>query len=97
MLSPSGWAEVPCARCERRVAGLAWGDLCPDCRTERSRRANRLARRISIPATLLVGLYVILRVPALPVARFYGLLAVLTTYIVVRKVVHRVALEMLPR
>jgi hypothetical protein len=40
---------------------------------------------------------VILRVPALPVARFYGLLAVLTTYIVVRKVVQRVALEMLPR
>lgn len=97
MLSPSGWAEVPCARCERRVAGLAWGDLCPDCRTERSRRASRLARRISIPATLLVGLYVILRVPAFPVARFYGLLAVLTTYIVVRKVVQRVALEMLPR
>ena len=97
MLSPSGWAEVPCARCERRVAGLGWGDLCPECRAERNRRANRLARRISLPATLLVGLYVILRLPPLPVARFYGLLAVLTTFIVVRKVVQRVALELLPR
>jgi hypothetical protein len=97
MLSPSGWAEVPCARCERRVAGLAWGELCPDCRTERVHRANRLARRISLPATLLVALYVIVRLPPLPVARFYGLLAVVTTFIVVRKVVQRVALELLPR
>ena len=77
--------------------GLAWGELCPECRAERNRRANRLARRISLPATLLVGLYVILRLPPLPVARFYGLLAVLTTFIVVRKVVQRVALELLPR
>lgn len=97
MLSPSGLPEVPCARCESRVAGLAWGDLCPACRSERQRRANRLARRISLPATLLVGLYVILRLPPLPIARFYGWLAVLVTYLVVRKVVQRVALEMLPR
>lgn len=39
----------------------------------------------------------IVRLPPLPLARFYGLLAVLTTYIVVRKVVQRVALELLPR
>ena len=24
-----GLPEVPCAKCERRVAGLAWGELCP--------------------------------------------------------------------
>jgi hypothetical protein len=40
---------------------------------------------------------VLLRIPPLPLARFYGLLAVLVTFIVVRKVVHRVALELLPR
>lgn len=97
MLSPSGWAEVPCARCETRVAGLAWGALCPACTAERRRRATRWASRISLPATLLVGLYVLLRVPPLPLARIYGVVAVVTTYIVVRKIVHRVALELLPR
>lgn len=94
MLSPSGWAEVPCAACGTRVRGLAWGEICPDCRARRDSRATRLARRISLPATLLVGLYVALRVPlSVPLARIYGVLAVLVTYIVVRKVVHRVAME----
>jgi hypothetical protein len=94
MRSPSGWPEVPCAACGTRIAGLAWGDVCADCRARREGRATRLARRISLPATLLVGLYVILRVPPdVPIARIYGIIAVLVTYIVVRKVVHRVALE----
>jgi hypothetical protein len=79
------------------VAGLAWGALCPDCGAERARRASRLASRISLPATLLVGLYVALRVPPIPLARVYGMIAVVVTYIVVRKVVHRVALEHMPR
>ena len=96
MLSPSGWPpEVPCARCGARVAGLAWGDRCPDCRAARLRRANRLAGRLSLVATLLVGLYVVLRVPPLPLARVYGAIAVLVTYIVVRKIVQQVALELL--
>jgi hypothetical protein len=94
MLSPSGWAEVPCAACGTRVRGLAWGEICPDCRARRDSRATRLARRISLPATLLVGLYVIFRVPPdVPYARIYGVIAVLVTYIAVRRVVHRVALE----
>ena len=96
MLSSSGWPEVPCARCGTRVAGLAWGARCPACEAERAGRASRLARRISLPATLLVALYVILRVPPLPLARVYGMIAVLVTFIVVRKVVRRVAMDMLP-
>jgi hypothetical protein len=96
MLSPSGWPEVPCARCGKRVTGIQWGDLCPDCRAERLCRANRLAQRISLPATFLVGLYVVLRIPPLPLARVYGAIAVLVTYIVVRKIVQRVAMEVLP-
>jgi len=97
MLSPKGWGEVPCARCGTRVQDLGWGELCPACQADRVRRANRLARRISLPATLLVGLYVALRIPPLPLARIYGVIAVLVTYIVVRKVVQRVAIELLPR
>lgn len=97
MLSPSGLPEVPCVRCGTRVAGLGWGELCPACRAERTRRANRLASRISLPATLLVGVYVALRMPSFPLARIYGVIAVLVTYIVVRKIVQRVALELLPQ
>jgi hypothetical protein len=78
------------------VAGLAWGDRCRDCQQQRLSRATRLARRISFPATLLVGLYVVLRIPPLPFARLYGAIAVLVTYIAVRQIVRRVALELLP-
>jgi len=95
MLSPSGSAEVPCARCGTRLAGLAWGEICRECRNRQAARANRLARRISLPATLLVALYVIFRLPPLPLARVYGIIAVLVTYIVVWKVVYRVALELI--
>jgi len=94
---PSGWGEVPCARCGARVEGIAWGTLCPACRTERTHRANRLASRISLPATALVALYVMLRTPPIPLARIYGVIAVLVTYIVVRKLGQRVAIEFLPR
>jgi hypothetical protein len=34
--------------------------------------------------------------PSLPLARIYAVIAVLVTYIVVRRVVQRVALELLP-
>jgi hypothetical protein len=95
MLSRGGLPEVPCARCERRVVGLAWGDLCPQCRAERSRRASRIANRISLAATLLMGLYVAFRMPPDPMARTYGAIAVLATYIIVRRIASRVAMEVM--
>ena len=95
MLSRGGLPEVPCARCERRVIGLAWGDLCPQCLAERSRRASRIANRISLAATLLMGLYVAFSMPPDPLARIYGAVAVLATYIIVRRVASRVAMETL--
>lgn len=95
MLSRGGLPEVPCARCERRVVGLAWGDLCPQCRAERSRRASRIANRISLAATLLMGVYVALTMPHDPMARIYGAIAVLATYIIVRRIASRVAMETL--
>jgi hypothetical protein len=93
MLSRGGLPEVPCPRCGERVVGLAWGDLCPSCRAERSRRASRLANRISLAATLLMGLYVALTMPRDPMARIYGAVAVLATYIIVRRIASRVAME----
>lgn len=95
MLSRGGRPEVPCARCGERLVGLAWGDLCPRCRAERSRRAAKIANRISLAATLLMGLYVALTLPPDPMARIYGAVAVLATYIIVRRIASRVAMETL--
>jgi hypothetical protein len=77
------------------VAGLPWGELCPQCRAERSRRASRIAHRISLAATALMGAYVAFRMPPDPMARLYGAIAVLATYIIVRRVSGRVAMEMI--
>lgn len=96
MQSPSAWApEVPCARCGTRVAGLSWGERCRSCQSERLRRANRLASRISIAATLVVGLYVTSRLPTSPTARWLGVIAVVVTYAAVRKIAQQVALATL--
>jgi len=95
VLSPSGLPEVPCAKCGRRIAGLPWGELCTDCLAERKRRASRLAGRISLAATVLMAAYVALRVPVDPMARLYSAIAVLATYIIVRRIATRVAMEYL--
>jgi hypothetical protein len=93
VLSRGGLPEVPCPRCGERFVGLAWGELCPRCRAERSRRASKVANRISLAATLLTGLYVALTLPREPMARTYGAVAVLATYIIVRRIASRVAME----
>ena len=92
---PSGLPEVPCAKCGRRIRGLAWGDLCPDCLADRKRRASRLANRISLAATVLMAAYVAIRMTATPMARLYGGIAVLATYIIVRRIATQVAMEVL--
>jgi len=95
VLSAGGLPEVPCAKCQRRVPGLQWGELCPACLAERRARASRLANRISLAATALTAAYVALRMPPDPTARFYGAVAVVATYIIVRRIVSRVAMEVL--
>ena len=93
----SGLPEVPCVKCGRRTRGLGWGELCPDCLAERRRRASRLANRISLAATVLMAAYVAIRVTAAPMARLYGGIAVLATYIIVRRIATQVAMEYLPK
>lgn len=95
MRLPSGLPEVPCVRCGNRIRGLGWGELCPDCFAKRKGRAKRLAGRISLAATVLMAAYVAIRIPAAPMARLYGGIAVLATYIIVRRIATRVALEYL--
>jgi hypothetical protein len=95
--SLSGLPEVPCVKCGRRVRGLGWGELCPECLADRKRRASRLANRISLAATALMAAYVAIRVTAAPMARLYGGIAVLATYIIVRRIATQVAMEYLPK
>ena len=92
---PSGLPEVPCVKCGRRIRGLGWGELCPECKAERRQRASRLANRISLAATALMAAYVAIRVTAAPMARLYGAIAVLATYIIVRRIATSVAMEFL--
>ena len=86
-------AEVPCARCGERIAGLPWGEVCAACRAELARRAGRIAGRLALGATVLMGLYVTLTLPPDPLARLYGAIAVVATYIIVRRIAGRVVLE----
>jgi hypothetical protein len=95
MPSLGGSPEVPCAKCGKRVPRIAWGDLCPDCRWEREGRAKKISSRAALAATLLMGLYVMLRVPADPTARLTSVLAVLATYVIVRRIAGRLAMEFL--
>jgi len=96
MPSFGGSPEVPCIQCGRRVPGLGWGDRCAECTAERRRRASRLSRWIALAVTALVAVSIFYRLPPDPTARYYGVLAVVVTYIVVRRIVQRIAMEVLP-
>ena len=97
MRSSVASGEVPCVACGRRVEGLAWGDRCPMCTLARDRRARTLAWRISFGAMAATGAYVLLVMrPADGLARMYGAIAVLASLLLVRRIVHKVALEFLP-
>ena len=54
-----------------------------------------MAARISLAATVLMAAYVAIRVPGTPMARLYGGIAVLATYIIVRRIATLVAMEYL--
>lgn len=106
MLLRRGWGssplgaplpEVPCIRCEERVAGLGWGELCGQCTAERKRRASFWSQRISLPAAALMAVWVFWRLPADPTSRVYGGIAILAVYVIVRRIVHHVAMQFLPR
>jgi hypothetical protein len=95
MPSLGGSPEVPCARCGKRVPRIAWGDLCPECRWQREARARKIASRAALGATAAMGAYVMLRVPADSTARLVSVVAVLATYVIIRVIVNRIAMEMI--
>lgn len=92
MPSLDGFLEIPCTRCGRKGAKIQWGDLCPVCREEKKRRASRIGRLVAVPSTVAVGVWVLLSVPPdVTLARIYGMVAVIATYILVRRIVSRIA------
>jgi len=86
---------APCAKCQQRVAGIKWGDLCPDCKAELMRRAMPLARIISFVAALLIIGYAWLRIPLGPVSRIWVAAIAIAAMLLVRKIVLQIAIEVL--
>jgi len=95
VLSRVGLPEAPCIRCGRRVAGLPWGERCAECTAELRRRAGTIGGRAALAATVIAAAYVALRLPADPAARYYGVLAIVVTYVLVRRIVQRIMMEVL--
>jgi hypothetical protein len=77
------------------VPRIAWGDLCPECRWQREARARKISSRVALAATVAMGLYVMLRVPPDSTARLVSVVAVLATYVIVRVIANRIAMEMI--
>jgi len=94
--SPPGWREVPCVACERFVEGIDFGERCRDCQRQRARRVAVIARRAALVATAATGAWVLSRPPASPTAQWTGIIAVPATYLLVRVIVGRLAMELLP-
>lgn len=85
---PSGFAEVPCARCGAFTKGLAFGDLCPACRQRRSARASRYARFISLGLTAGMAFYIVSRAPLTRTGRLWLAVGAIILYFVSRKVAY---------
>ena len=97
MRSPLASVEppAPCAQCLRRVPGVQWGDLCPDCQAGLRRRASPVARRISLLAALLVVLYAWLSSSLGPTSRIWVAGIAIGTYFLVRKIATQIMMEYL--
>jgi hypothetical protein len=91
--SPAAWDDFPCVECGKRVPGLHAGDRCPDCRWAREARASRWGRLAGLIGALLYGLWAIVTTPASP--KWSVALGVPATYLVVRMLVSRFAVEAL--
>jgi hypothetical protein len=97
--SPPGSAEppAPCARCERRIPGTRWGDLCAECLAELRKRATPLARRISLLAALLVVAYARFGLTLTPTGYFWIGAIAIGTYFLVRKIAVQVSVELMKK
>ncbi len=86
---------VPCSRCEQRVPGIKWGDLCPHCLGELRRRANPIARIISLLCVAGVVWYAFYRLPLTLTVRIWVAAIAIATYFLVRRIVTQIAIEVM--
>lgn len=98
MPSHAGWpTEAPCIECGKRTEGLLLGDRCPMCQLRRQRDASRVAGRVALAAAALMAAYLLWRpLPGATAGRVYAGVAVLITYLLVRKIATVIAIQMLP-
>ena len=96
MPSPAGWREVPCSECGRFVAGISFGERCPECLERRTRRAQRIASRTATVATVLMAVWTLWRLPHTNLGRWYAGVGIGATYLLVRVITRRIAMEALP-
>jgi lipopolysaccharide export LptBFGC system permease protein LptF len=66
------------------------GELCRECRQEIARRAGRIARWVALGSTVLLAVYVGLRMPRDPTSRSVGAMAVVAWYLMVNLIVRRI-------
>ena len=96
MPSPAGWREVPCVECGKFVAGINFVERCPECLERRTARATNLSSRAAIVATILAAAWVFWHLPNNNLARWYAGVGIGGTYLLVRVIVKRIAMEALP-
>ena len=82
--------EHECPRCHQPVT-LPLGELCAACRQNIERQAGRIARWVALVSTILLGLYLVLRLPQDPTARMVGVASVGIWYLLTHLVVKRIA------
>ena len=92
--SPGALVEHECPRCHRPVE-LPLGALCGSCLQEIERRSSRIGRLVAAVSTLLVALYVLLRMPRDPAARYVGAVGIAVWYMLTYMVVKRTLREYL--
>ena len=87
-----GLVEHECPRCHQEV-DLPLGVLCTQCRREIEARARRVARRVSIGSTVVVGLYVYARMPDVELAKIVGTVGVAVWLILSNVTMRRIMRE----
>ncbi len=96
MPPPVGWREVPCTECGQFVPDIDFGERCPDCFKRRSLRASLWARRSALGLTAVMAGWTLLHMPGATLAKWYALLGIPVTYLLLHLIVRRIAMEVLP-
>ncbi len=74
---------------------LPLGAICPGCSKEIERRARKISHLVAGVTTLVLAVYVLLRMPADPTARLVGGIGVAAWYVLTGIVVRRTLRETL--